>query len=248
MKKLMKRTSVTNVLGLSTVAVMTLIVATLVRVSPNVHAQEKQPEHKMIQFHMALLKRGPAYNAAGMAKDLQTQHVANVVTMLESGKAVIAGPMGDEGELAGILIFRAKSAEEARAWAESDPAVKAGFFTAEMHPWWSEDVMKKPSSPIKLTTAYLALLTRGAKWTPEKTPATEELQKAHIANIVRLAEMKKLVVAGPFGDNGTLRGIFVFKVASLDEARALAETDPAVKAGRLAMDLHPWLVPEGVLP
>ena len=244
----MKRTSVSNLLALSAVSVITLIGGTLVRVSPKVHAQEKQPEHKMIEFHMALLKRGPAYNAAGMAKDLQTQHVANVVTMLESGKAVIAGPMGDKGDIAGILIFRAKSAEEARAWAENDPAVKAGFFTAEMHPWWSEDVMKKPSFPIKLTTAYLALLTRGAKWTPEKTPATEELQKAHIANIVRLAEMKKLVVAGPFGDNGTLRGIFVFKVASLDEARALAETDPAVKAGRLAMDLHPWLVPEGVLP
>jgi hypothetical protein len=42
--------------------------------------------------------------------------------------------------------------------------------------------------------------------------------------------MKKLVVAGPFGDNGELRGIFVFKVASLDEAKVLAETDPAVRA------------------
>ena len=101
---------------------------------------------------------------------------------------------------------------------------------------------------MKLTTAYLGFLKRGPKWTPEKTPATAELQKAHIANINRLAEMKKLVVAGPFGDNGQLRGIFVFKVASLEEARSLTETDPAVKAGRLAIDLHPWLVPEGVLP
>jgi uncharacterized protein YciI len=183
-----------------------------------------------------------------MPKDLQSEHVANVIALLESGKAIIAGPLGDNGEIAGIFVFRAKSAEEARAWAESDPAVKAGFFSAEMHPWWSEDVMKKPSSPFKLTTAYLALLTRGAKWTPEKTPATEELQKAHMANIIRLAEMKKLVVAGPFGDNGQLRGIFVFKVASIDEARALTETDPAVRAGRLAIDIHPWLVPEGVLP
>lgn len=210
-------------------------------------AQEKD-EHKLIEFHMALLKRGPKYIAAGMPKDLQSQHVANVMSLLESGKAVIAGPLGDDSDIAGIFVLRAKSAEEARAWAESDPAVKAGFFTAEMHPWWSEDVMKKPSSPIKLTTAYLALLTRGAKWTPEKTPATEELQKAHMANIIRLAGLKKLVVAGPFGDNGQLRGIFVFKVASIDEARALTETDPAVQAGRLALAIHPWLVPEGVLP
>jgi uncharacterized protein YciI len=60
--------------------------------------------------------------------------------------------------------------------------------------------------------------------------------------------MKKLVVAGPFGDKGTLRGIFVFRVGSLDEARKLSETDPAVQAGRLALDIHPWLVPEGILP
>jgi len=212
-------------------------------------AQEKQePQHKLIEFHMALLKHGPKYIATGMPKDLQSQHVAHVLSLLESGKAVIAGPLGDEGDIAGIYVLRAKSKEEAREWVDNDPAVKAGFFVADMHPWWSEDVMKKPSAPVKLTTAYLALLTRGAKWTPERTPATVELQKSHMANIIRLAGLKKLVVAGPFGDDGVLRGIFVFKVASLAEARALTETDPAVQAGRLAIDIHPWLVPEGVLP
>ena len=226
-----------------------LLAVLFVAVAAVAPAQEKsEPQHKLIEFHMALLKRGPKYSASGMPKDLKSEHLASVIALLESGKAVIAGPLGDNSEIAGIFVFRAKSAEEARAWAESDPAVKAGFFSIEMHPWWSEDVMKKPSSPFKLTTAYLALLTRGAKWTPEKTPATEELQKAHMANIIRLAEMKKLVVAGPFGDNGQLRGIFVFKVASIDEARALTETDPAVQAGRLAIEIHPWLVPEGVLP
>lgn len=225
------------------------LVLSLIAGAAIVPAQDKkEPEHKLIEFHMALLKRGPNYKAEGMPQDLQSAHIANVMSLLESGKAVIAGPLADDGDIAGIFIFRAKSAEEARSWADADPAVKAGFFAAEMHPWWSEDVMKKPASPVKFTTAYLALLTRGAKWTPEKTPATEELQKAHIANIVRLAEMKKLVVAGPFGDDGKLRGIFVFKVASIDEARALTETDPAVQAGRLAVDLHPWMVPEGVLP
>ena len=226
-----------------------LLAVLFVAVAAVAPAQEKNgPQHKLIEFHMALLKRGPKYSPSGMPKDLKSEHLANFIALLESGKVVIAGPFGDNSDIAGVFVFRAKSAEEARAWAESDPAVKAGFFTAEMHPWWSEDVMKKPSSPIKFTTAYLALLTRGVKWTPEKTPATKELQKAHMANIIRLAEMKKLVVAGPFGDNGQLRGIFVFKVASIDEARALTETDPAVQAGRLAIDIHPWLVPEGVLP
>jgi len=130
----------------------------------------------------------------------------------------------------------------------ADPAVAGGHFIAEMHPWWSEDIMKKTMTPQKSTTAYLAFLTRGPKWTPQSTPETQEIQKQHMANIQRLAETKKLVVAGPFGDNGTLRGIFVFRVGSLEEARQLAETDPAVQAGRLALDIHPWVVPEGILP
>lgn len=228
---------------------VSLLVLLFIAVPAIARAQDKkEPESQLIQFHLALLKRGPNYSAEGMSKDLQSEHVANVMSLLESGKAVIAGPLGDDSDIAGIFILRAASAEEARGWAEKDPAVKAGYFVAEMHPWWSEDVMKKPTKPVKLTTAYLGLLKRGEKWTPEKTPATAELQNAHLANIVRLAEMKKLVVAGPFGDDGQLRGIFVFNVASIEEARALAETDPAVQAGRLAIEMHPWLVPEGVLP
>ncbi|MDQ2975160.1 MAG: YciI family protein [Acidobacteriota bacterium] len=228
---------------------LVIVVLSFITVPAIARAQEKKaPRFKMVEFHMALLKRGPTFSAAGMPKELQSQHVAHVMALLESGKAIIAGPLGDYGEIAGIYVLRAKSAEEAHAWADKDPAVKAGFFIADIHPWWSADVMKKPTKPMKLTTAYLGLLTRGAMWTPEKTPATEELQKAHMANINRLAEMKKLVVAGPFGDDGNLRGIFVFKVGSLDEAKALAETDPAVIAGRLAIEMHPWLVPEGILP
>jgi uncharacterized protein YciI len=226
------------------IAVLSLVVMAAV-----VWAQDKkEPEYKMVEFHMALLKRGPNYNAAGMPKEMQSAHIANVMSLLESGKAVIAGPFADDSDTAGVLVFRAKSAEEAKAWAEADPAVKAGFFKAELHPWWAGDIMSKPATPMKMTTAYLGFLTRGPKWTPEKTPATAELQKAHLANINRLAETKKLVIAGPFGDDTPLRGIFVFKVASLEEAKALAETDPAVQAGRLAIEMHTWMVPEGVLP
>ncbi|HEV2885110.1 MAG TPA: YciI family protein [Pyrinomonadaceae bacterium] len=226
---------------------LAVILLSLISTPATLAAQEKQsaPAPKMIEFHMALMKRGPKW-APGLNKD--KLHASYLLNLLTSGRAVIAGPLGDDIELVNVYILRASSAAEAKTWAEEDPAVKDGRLIVEMHPWWSEEVMKPPTKPIKFTTAYLAFLTRGAKWTPEKTPATEEIQKAHIANINRLAELKKLVVAGPFGDNGTLRGIFVFKVASLEEAKELAETDPAVKAGRLALDVQPWLVPEGVLP
>lgn len=228
-----------------------LLVLLLVAIPAIAPTQEKQePEMKLVEFHMALLKRGPKWtgNKTAETESLETSQREYATSLMQSGKAVIVGRLTDDGEIRGVYVLRAKSPEEARGWAEASPAVKTGHLIAEMHPWWSEDVMKTPTLPIKMTTAYLGFLKRGAKWTPEKTPATEELQKAHLANINRLAEMKKLVVAGPFGDNTNLRGIFVFRVASLDDARALAETDPAVQAGRLAIEIHPWLVPEGILP
>lgn len=225
----------------------------LVLTSTLVSAQQKpagKSEPALIQFHMALLKRGPKWTAEENAetKRLHQQHVDYVVSLLDSGKAIIGGPLTDGGEIDGVFVFRANSAAEAKAWAEADPTVASGFRIAEMHPWWSEDIFGKPAKPMKLTQTYLAFLTRGDKWTPEKTPATQEIQKGHMANINRLAEMKKLVAAGPFGDNGRLRGIFVFRVGSLEEAKALTATDPAVQAGRFAMEIHPWMVPEGVLP
>ena len=231
------------------ILLVTALLFSLVAIPTFTLAQEKkEPAPKMVEFHMALLKRGPKWSAKGMSPEVEKRHLAHVVSLLDTGKAVIAGPLADDGDLVGIYILRARSTEEAKSWADSDPAVLSGDLIPEMHPWWSEEVMKKATTPLKMTTAYLGFLSRGPKWTPEKTPATEELQKAHIANINRLAEMKKLVMAGPFGDNGKLRGIFVFKVASMSEAKELAETDPSVKAGRLVIDLHPWMVPEGILP
>jgi uncharacterized protein YciI len=228
-----------------------LILIALLCICVPVIAQEHETEqHKLVQFQLALLKREVrSAPRGGISPALRRQHMAYYQSLLTSGKALIAGPLQDDPQWSGVAIFNTKSADEARAWATADPAVAAGFFTIELHPWWSEDVFKRNVQPGGgPTTVYLALLVRGEKWTPGQTPENEAIQKAHLANIGRLAELKKLVVAGPFGDDGTLRGIFVFRVASLEEARTLAETDPAVKAGRLALQIHPWIVPDGILP
>ena len=232
--------------------VATLIIALTYIVPSLVAAQEKkEPQSKLVQFQLAILKKGPKWTGpqAPETQKILHQHLINVLALLDSGKAVIAGPFGDDTDLAGIFILRASSSE-AKTWVDSDPAVKAGLFIAELHPWWSEDIFKKRNSPLQMKTIYLAFLKRGPnrKEGDEKTPEVQELQKAHLANINRLAATKKLVMAGPFGDDGELRGIFVFRIDSLQEAQDLCATDPMIKIRRLTIELHPWQVPEGVIP
>jgi uncharacterized protein YciI len=63
-----------------------------------------------------------------------------------------------------------------------------------------------------------------------------------------MSETGKLVIAGPLENGSRLRGIYVFKLDSLQEAKSWSETDPAVKAGRFEIEIHPWLLVEGSLP
>jgi uncharacterized protein YciI len=98
----------------------------------------------------------------------------------------------------------------------------------------------------EMTTYYVGFLYRGAKWTPEETPETRKIQEGHMANIRRMGAEGKLVIAGPFVDDGDLRGLYVFRAASAEEAKALVESDPAVKAGRLRFELHPWYAAKNI--
>lgn len=86
----------------------------------------------------------------------------------------------------------------------------------------------------------LALLKPGPNQDQDQETA-QQLQQAHLANIRRLAEAGQLVLAGPFMPNEQdLRGIYVFDVATVEAAKQLTETDPAIQAGRLRMELIPW--------
>lgn len=85
----------------------------------------------------------------------------------------------------------------------------------------------------------MAFLKAGPNRSQDST-ARAQLMRAHLDNITRMAEEKKLVVAGPFLDNGDIRGIYIFNVETIEEAEALTNTDPAVQAGMLVMELHPW--------
>jgi uncharacterized protein YciI len=72
-------------------------------------------------------------------------------------------------------------------------------------------------------------------------PERDEMFKGHFANIKRLEGEGKLVLAGPFegGDDGW-RGLFVFAVADIEEAKRLVATDPVVAKGEMVAEFHKY--------
>ncbi len=101
-----------------------------------------------------------------------------------------------------------------------------------------------PGAPPGTASYWFGLIHRGPMAATIDSTELAGIQAAHMANIRRLSKAGKLVLAGPFLDDGELRGIFVYRAASREEAEALVASDPAVQAGRLAVELHPWLGPK----
>jgi uncharacterized protein len=75
--------------------------------------------------------------------------------------------------------------------------------------------------------------------------SANELQEAHMSHLADLHEAGHLLAAGPLGDD-RFRGLSVLAVEP-DRARELREQDPAVRAGRFAVETMPWLVPAGAV-
>ena len=69
---------------------------------------------------------------------------------------------------------------------------------------------------------FVALLYSGSARDADDAEI-RRIQAAHRNRIRELSDSGEMVLAGPFGDDGELRGLFVYDVASMEEAEALAE-------------------------
>jgi uncharacterized protein len=91
---------------------------------------------------------------------------------------------------------------------------------------------------------FFVLLKKGPNRDQDSITAVQ-IQKEHLQNINNLAASGKLNIAGPFLDDGELRGIFIFDSNNEEEVKRLVDNDPAVKAGRLTYEIHPWMTEKG---
>jgi uncharacterized protein YciI len=89
--------------------------------------------------------------------------------------------------------------------------------------------------------AYVLVVLRTGPTRVPDGAAREAMFAGHFANMERLAKEGKLVLAGPFTqDPDGWRGLFVFAVADVDEARRLVATDPVIVQGEMVAEYHRW--------
>ena len=130
--------------------------------------------------------------------------------------------------LLGCFVTRVQSQSESTASENSKEVI-----------YNAEKAKKYGADEYGMKKYVFAFLKRGPNRSLPKDEAAA-LQMAHLKNIGKMAQEGKLVLAGPFFGNDDLRGIYIFNVDSLEEAKKLTETDPAIKAGSLAMELKEW--------
>ena len=68
----------------------------------------------------------------------------------------------------------------------------------------------------------------------------DEMFAGHFANIKRLAAEGKLALAGPFDGVDGWRGLFIFAVKDIEEAKQLTATDPVIMKGEMVAEYHKW--------
>ncbi|XLS29060.1 YciI family protein [Flavobacteriaceae bacterium M23B6Z8] len=91
---------------------------------------------------------------------------------------------------------------------------------------------------------FMVFLKKGPN-RDQDSMTTAQLQEQHMAHLEKMHLEGKICIAGPFQDESDVSGIVIYNTPTLEEADSLANEDPAVKAGRLLVETHPWWAAKG---
>jgi uncharacterized protein YciI len=109
----------------------------------------------------------------------------------------------------------------------------------------AQEASQKPlNETMEMNTYYLVFKKKGPNRNQDSITA-EKIQKEHLLYLTKLYNEGHAYLIGPLTDDGEIRGVSVFGTSTAEEAKRLAEQDPAVIAGRLIVEVHPWYTIKG---
>ena len=94
---------------------------------------------------------------------------------------------------------------------------------------------------------YVLVILKGGPNKMAPGPERDAMFQGHFANIQRLADEGKLAIAGPTDNTDGWRGIFVFTVKDIEEAKALTATDPVIIHGEMVAEYHKLYATAGLM-
>ena len=102
--------------------------------------------------------------------------------------------------------------------------------------------------PDEFDEYTLVLLYRGSNPPVLDDEESDRLQRQHLGHLEAMKRRGALLLSGPFSDqpDDSLRGLCIYRVR-LEEARRLAESDPAVRRGRLRIVALKWYTRKGAM-
>ncbi|MEX1189149.1 MAG: YciI family protein [Bacteroidia bacterium] len=99
-------------------------------------------EMTLRQYYVAFLMSGEIRSQnKEESEQIQSEHIAYLTKLWEDGIIILNGPFDEDTSLRGMSIYATDNAEQAKEFAENDPAVKSGRLKIEIHPWWSAPFM-----------------------------------------------------------------------------------------------------------
>ena len=111
----------------------------------------------------------------------------------------------------------------------------------DINPAYDSALAKKLGGDDYGMKRYVLVILKTGKNDVKDTLLRDSLFAGHFANINRLADAGKLIVAGPLVKNDNqYRGIFILNVPTFEEANELLKADPTIKEHIFDVELYRW--------
>jgi uncharacterized protein YciI len=114
-------------------------------------------------------------------------------------------------------------------------------FAQNNNPNYDEELAKELNADDYGMKSYVFVVLKTGSAKIEDKAVLDSCFAGHFSNMQKLAEEKKLVVAGPLGKNeNNYRGLFIFDVATKEEAQELMKGDPTISMGIFEVEMYDW--------
>ena len=111
---------------------------------------------------------------------------------------------------------------------------------ADARPMFDAELAKATGADDHGMRSYVLVVLKTGPTPMPAGAARDAMFKGHFANINRLAAEGKLALAGPFDGVEGWRGLFIFAVPDIEEAKRLTATDPVISNGEMLAEYHKY--------